>query len=192
MYIIINSANYIYTVQYNTTGGNASAEGGGSDDEGVDAPEVRSVINVVEAAKLQQINLEKKEYSTLQKDYYKKLIKFLTEQKLAAIGFDEDNEISEDKDTAKQQEKDAVSKASKIELNQYNEWDQKIKTFKANFDSLQKFVKDEIIANFDECEFYLAEEVSLGGGMIIPARYVGEAVAPTFYIWTDGIRQKKE
>lgn len=53
-------------------------------------------------------------------------------------------------------------------------------------------MKDDIVANFDECEFYMVEEATLGTGMIIPARYVGEAVAPTFYVFSDGIRQKKE
>jgi len=172
-------------------GANASAEPG-DEDEGVDASEARTVINVVEAAHLQQIELSKKEFQTLIKDYYKKLIAYLTSKKLEALGFDEDNAIPTDKEAAKAAEKEALSKAGKGAKMQYEEWDGRIKTFKSNFDKIQAFVKDDIVANFDECEFYMVEEATLGTGMIIPARYVGEAVAPTFYVFSDGIRQKKE
>jgi len=69
---------------------------------------------------------------------------------------------------------------------------EKFASFKANFEALQKFVKDEIVDKFDECEFYMGEDVTLGQGMIVAARYVGEATAPIFYIFKDGIREKKE
>jgi hypothetical protein len=39
---------------------------------------------------------------------------------------------------------------------------------------------------------YLCEEGELGEAMIIPARYIGEAEAPIFYFYDDGIRFKKE
>jgi hypothetical protein len=39
---------------------------------------------------------------------------------------------------------------------------------------------------------YTCEEGELGECMIIPARYIGEAEAPIFYFFDDGIRFKKE
>ena len=43
------------------------------------------------------------------------------------------------------------------------------------------------------CAFsYLCEEGELGECMIIPARYIGEAEAPIFYLFDDGIKFKKE
>lgn len=42
------------------------------------------------------------------------------------------------------------------------------------------------------CVSYLCEEGELGEAMIIPARYIGEAEAPIFYFYDDGIRFKKE
>jgi hypothetical protein len=168
--------------------------GGGEEgeDEGFDASEARSVINVVEAAHLNQVSLEKKEWKTLQKDYYKKLIGLINRKKLEALGFDEDNAIPTDKEAAKTAEKEALAKASKSAKAQYEEWDGRLKTFKSNFDKLQEFFKNEIEANFDECEFYLVEEGNLGESMIIPARYVGEATAPVFYVLRDGVRERKE
>jgi len=182
------------TVQEGDVDIGANPGGGGEEgeDEGYDATEARSVINVVEAAHLNQINLEKKEWKTLQKDYYKKLIALFNRKKLEALGFDEDNAIPSDKDAAKQAEKDALAKAGKSAKAQYEEWDGRLKQFKANFDKIQEFFKNEIEANFDECEFYLVEEGNLGESMIIPARYVGESTAPMFYVLRDGLRERKE
>lgn len=42
------------------------------------------------------------------------------------------------------------------------------------------------------CVSYLCEEGELGEAMLIPARYIGEAEAPIFYFYDDGIRFKKE
>jgi hypothetical protein len=39
---------------------------------------------------------------------------------------------------------------------------------------------------------YLAEEGELGESMILPARFIGEAEAPLFYFYDDGIKFKKE
>jgi hypothetical protein len=173
-------------------GANPGGGGEEGEDEGFDASEARSVINVVEAAHLNQVSLEKKEWKTLQKDYYKKLIGLINRKKLEALGFDEDNAIPTDKEAAKTAEKEALAKASKSAKAQYEEWDGRLKTFKSNFDKLQEFFKNEIEANFDECEFYLVEEGNLGESMIIPARYVGEATAPVFYVLRDGVRERKE
>lgn len=171
---------------------NADDEG----DEGATADALddaaQTVINVVYSAKLTQINLDKKEYKTLQKAYWKKLIDSLNELKWAALGFDTDNAPPTEKGAAAKAETDAAAKLSTYERKGYDDLVVKIKSYKTNFESLQKFVADEIIPNFDECEFYTCEDGELGSCMIVPARYVGEAPAPVFYLYVDGLREKKE
>jgi len=170
-----------------------------ADDEGdegaaADALEdaAQTVINVVYSAKLTQVNLDKKEYKTLQKAYWKKLIDTLNELKWQALGFDTDNAPPTEKAAAAKAEETAAAKLSAYERKGYDDLVAKVKSYKTNFDGLQKFVADDIIPNFDECEFYTCEDGELGSCMIIPARYVGEAPAPIFYLFQDGIREKKE
>jgi len=165
-------------------------------DEGATADQLddaaQTVINLVYSAKLQQISLDKKEYKTLQKAYWKKLIDALTEKKWESLGFDTDNAPPTEKVAAAKAEVDAAAKLSAYDRRAYDQIVEQIKSYKANFEALQKFVADEIIPNFEECEFYTCEDGELGQCMLIPARYVGEAVAPVFYIFQDGIREKKE
>lgn len=175
-------------------GANASADaaGGGEEDESVDASEAKSVINVVHAGSLQQINLSKSEYKTFQKAYWKKLLDALNKNKYKAIGWKGDYEPPEDKKEAKEAEVAAVAELSKFEIRGYDTAIAAIANFKANFETIQKFVTDTILANYDEMEFYTGDQCELGECMIIPARYVGEATAPVFYFFKDGIREKKE
>lgn len=171
---------------------NADDEG----DEGAAADALddaaQTVINVVYSAKLTQVNLDKKEYKTLQKAYWKKLIDSLNELKWSQLGFDTDNAPPTEKGAAAKAEEEAAKKLSAYDRKPYEDLVAKIKSYKQNFESLQKFVADEIIPNFDECEFYTCEDGELGSCMIIPARYVGEAPAPVFYLYVDGLREKKE
>jgi len=171
---------------------NADDEG----DEGAAADALddaaQTVINVVYSAKLTQVNLDKKEYKTLQKAYWKKLIDTLNELKWQSLGFDTDNAPPTEKTAAAAAETTAAGKLSAYEKKAYEELVAKVKSYKTNFEALQKFVADEILPNFDECEFYTCEDGELGSCMIIPARYVGEAPAPMFYLFRDGVREKKE
>jgi len=171
---------------------NADDEGeeGAAADQLDDA--AQTVINVVYSAKLTQVNLDKKEYKTLQKAYLKKLIDSLNELKWQALGFDTDNAPPTEKVAAAKAEETAAAKLSAFERKSYDDLVAKVKSYKANFEGLQKFVADEIIPHFDECEFYTCEDGELGSCMIVPARYVGEAPAPIFYLYTDGLREKKE
>jgi len=154
---------------------------------------VQQHIDIVYSARLSKINLDKKEYKTLQKAYWKKLIDTLNEHKWTTLGYDhEDNQPPTDKTAAAKAEEQAAAKLSSYDRRGYDELVSKIKSYKANFEGLQKFVNDEILANFDECEFYTCEDAELGSCMIIPARYVGEATSPVFYLFTDGIKEKKE
>ena len=109
-----------------------------------------------------------------------------------ALGFDTDNAPPTEKTAAATAETTAAGKLSAYEKKGYEELVAKIKSYKTNFEALQKFVADEILPNFDECEFYTCEDGELGSCMLIPARYVGESPAPVFYIFRDGIREKKE
>jgi len=175
-------------------GANASkgdGEGGDDDaDEGADASEAQSVINVVHAAKLQKMELSQKEFTSMQKAYWKKLIDALNRERYRALGI----KVSEDddKDAIKEKEAAAMAELSNYEKKAVEDCKNRMAAFKANFEDLQRFVKDVIVANFKEFEFFLCEEGELGECMIIPARYVGESEAPIFYFYDDGIKFKKE
>jgi len=176
-------------------GANASkgdGESGEADDadEGAEASEAQSVINVVHAAKLQKMALSQKEFTSMQKAYWKRLIDALNKERYKALGI----QVSEDddKDAIKEKEAAAVAELSKYEVKAVDDCKARMAAFKANFEDLQRFVKDVILANFGEFEFYLCEEGELGECMIIPARYIGEAEAPIFYFYDDGIKFKKE
>lgn len=80
-------------------GANASKGDGeaGDEEEGADASEVQQVINVVHAAKLQPMKLSQKEFATLQKGYWKRLIEALNKDRYRALGVritDEDDKDS--------------------------------------------------------------------------------------------------
>jgi hypothetical protein len=176
------------------TGGNASAGGGeGGDDEGdegVESDGPQQVINVVHAAKLQKMELSEKDFSKMQKAYWKRLIEAQNKDRYRALGIRVSEE--DDKDSIKEKEAAAMEELSAFEKKAVDACKEKMAAFKANFDGLQKFVKEVVIANFSEFEFYTCEEGELGECMIIPARYIGEAEAPIFYFYDDGLRFKKE
>jgi len=190
----IQSKKIVFQEVEANTGGNASAGGGdedgGGEDEGVDASEAVQVINVVHAAKLQKMELSQKEFTSMQKAYWKKLIEALNKDRYRALGV----RITEDddKDSIKEKEAAALEELSAFEKKAVDACKEKMASFKANFEDLQRFVKDVILANFAEFEFFLCEEGELGEAMIIPARFIGEAEAPIFYFYDDGIRFKKE
>jgi len=170
-------------------GANASADT--EEDESVEASEEKTVINVVHAASLQKVEIsDVKEYKKSQKAYWKQLLDALNKNKYKALGI----KVSEDddKDSIKEKEEKAKEELSKFELADYQKSLDAIATFKANFDAVNKFINDEIIAHFGEFEFYVGQECVLGESMIIPARYIGEATTPVFYFFTDGIKFKKE
>lgn len=120
-----------------------------------------TVLNVVSNHDLKSITLTKKEFKAIMKMYWKNL----------------KEKIEKDIEEAPEYEKDA-HKA-------------KFKSFKNNFAKLKEFVKDTIVANFDEFEFYTGESMN-PEGLIIPARYVGEALTPTFFYFADGLVEEKQ
>jgi len=170
-------------------GANASTEA--EEDESFDASEAKVVINVVHASNLQKMALEKKEIKPLLGAYFKKILSTLNDLKFKSIGMPEDYSPPKDKAEAAAEEQAAVAKLDKYDRVEYDNYVARIATYKANFDAINKFVVEEIIKNFDECEFYTCEEGTLGSCMLIPARYIGEATAPTFYYFTDGMREQK-
>jgi len=177
-------------------GGNPSSGGGEAGDEeetdaGVDSPEAKTVIDFVHSSQLQEIKLEKSEYKTMQKAYWKKLIDKLNRVKWDALGFPSDYVPSEDKTEAKKKETDAAAELGKFDRPPYEASLAKIDNFRKNFEGLQKFVLNDIVGNFEQCEFYLPESAELGESMIIPARYIGESTSPVFYLFMDGIKEKK-
>lgn len=171
-------------------GQNAATEAT-EDDEGVDAAEVQTVIDIVYGSKLTAINIEKKEFSTLIKQYFKKLLETLDDKKWDTLGVDKeerpaDKKLLADLEASKSTGLKAADKAK------YEAALKQIADFRAHMESIQGFLKDEIISNFKECEFYTCDDGELGSCMIIPARYVGESTSPIFYFFSDGIKEKKE
>ena len=150
------------------------------------------MLNIVHASGLQPIELSKSEYKSLQKAYWKKLLEALNKAKYKALDLGSDYEVPADKAEAKAAEEAAAKELSAWDRKAYDQVIEQIASFKKNFESLQKFVQDEILANYDELEFYHGDGAELGSCMIVPARYIGEATAPIFYVFTDGIREKKE
>lgn len=165
------------------------AEEGATADGGSDA---KTVINLVHAHQLTGIQLKKKEYAAAQKSYWKSLLKKMKTKRNYLLFGDEEYEAPEDKKEAKAAEKEAMAALGKYDRAPVEAIDEQIANFKKNFPALEKFVKDVVLANFDEFEFYLCQGGTFGECMIIPARYIGEATSPVFYVYADGINQKKE
>jgi len=158
--------------------------------------EVKTVINVAHN-KLTQEKLDKKTYTTLQTSYWKALHGAI-EKAQGVILFGSEEKIPEAK-TAEQKEEFKKAKAAAeaklagVAKTEYEALKARFASFKKNFPALQKFVKDEVLANFTEYDFYKVDNESciLGQCMIVPARYIGEAAAPTFYFYVDGLVGEK-
>jgi len=168
-------------------GANASKE---EEEEKLDSDK-KQVINIVHAHDLQKIELSKKDFKTFQKQYWQKLKSAIDKMRYEALGLGEDYKAPADKTEAKNAEKAAIAKLDKSGKVSLNEANKRLESYKANFEKLQNFVKDEIEKNFEEFEFFLPNEANLGASVIIPARYVGEALSPTFYVFVDGVNEVK-
>jgi hypothetical protein len=173
-------------------GGNASKE---EAEEGVE-DEVKTVINLVESHSLQPQKLEKKTFIALQNTYWKQLLTTITAKKNVVLFGSEEKTppqtTAEQKEEYKKLETAAAAKLKGPVKIEYEGLVARFASFKKNFPALQKFVKDEVLANFAEFDFYsAAEPVTVGSCMIIPARYIGEATAPTFYFYLDGLVGEK-
>jgi len=53
------------------------------------------------------------------------------------------------------------------------------------------FYASFILMNWKEIEFYLPEGGELGDSLLIPARYIGEALSPFFFFFEDAVIQEK-
>jgi len=172
-------------------GANPSTEDGGGDQgEGVDKTKA-TVINIAHNHNLQQMQMEKKEYKEFQKGYWKQLKNAIDKRRFSVLGFDDDYKAPSDKAVAKAAEKEAESKLSVDGKAKFAAVVAQLESFKKNFEALQLFIKNEVEANFSEFEFFIPDGCSLDNSMIIPARYVGEALAPSFYIFVDGVIEEK-
>jgi len=104
---------------------------------------------------------------------------------------DAEYKAPEDKAEAKSAEEEAEANLDANQKNELKVAKARVVSFKKNFDSIQNFVKDEILKNFDDFEFYMPPDVEFGECFLIPARYIGEALAPEFYFFVDGMSEKK-
>jgi len=168
-------------------GANASKE---EEEEKLDSDK-KQVINIVNAHDLQKIELSKKDFKTFQKQYWVKLKAAIDKMRYEALGLGEDYKAPADKTEAKNAEKAAIAKLDKSGKASLDEADKRLESYKANFKKLQTFVTDEIEKNFEEFEFFLPNEAHLGLSVLIPARYIGSALSPTFYVFLDGVIETK-
>lgn len=169
-------------------GANASAEGG--EEEADDT--VQQVINIVHTHQLTNITLEKKEAKAFFKTYWKAGNAKLQGMYYEAIGLGEDWKAPKDKDKAKAAIAEALEELDEDETEAAEAIKKQGGKFKKNFDKIKKWIKENVMGNFDEYEFYIPQGAELGQCCIIPARYVGEAATPTFYYFMDLIEQSKE
>jgi len=163
------------------------------------------VINIVHAHNLVKLELkDAKEYKVMQAKYWKELKGFMDKNKYEALGMKAPGAVKgkdgkaatdEEKKAAAAAQADAekkaeakLDKAGKFEL---KIWNDRLAKFKAEFSVMSKFIDEDICKNFSEYEFYIANEAEMGACMIVPARYVGEALSPTFYLWAIGIKEDK-
>jgi len=174
-------------------GANASENPeGGDEDEKVEEEGKKSVINVVDTHELVKLELNKKEFGSAIKSYYKSLLKALQQRHYDALGLGKEYESPGDKAAAKAAIAEAYGKLDKFEKPQADAAEAAIAKFKANFPKLEAFMKDVVQGNFEEFEFYIPHNAEFGSCVIIPARYEGAATAPTFYVPADGVCQEKQ
>ena len=68
----------------------------------------------------------------------------------------------------------------------------KAAAFKAHQKPLTEFIGKEVLPNFNEFSFYLPKNANTDDGcMIIMARFKGDADAPIFYYFVDGMKEEK-
>jgi hypothetical protein len=170
------------------TGANASAEGGGEEVE--DGAEI--YINIVRAHSLTKIELSKKEYKAFMKSYWKLLLKKLNKNILYMAGFDGDYEAPSDKKEAKAELEAKAAELGKYDRPTFDAAVAQLAQFKNDFAALTDFVKTTVAKNFSEYEFYISETAELGECLIVPARYIGDAAAPNFYLIKAGCKLQKE
>jgi hypothetical protein len=167
-------------------GANASAE---EAEEKLD-DEVKTVINVIEAHGLQKVELELKDFKTMQTAYWKDLLNAINAKRHEILFGDKAPPT--DKEELKKAEAAAEKKLNAYDKGRYDVLQTQFANYKKHFNALQAFVKDEIVKNFKDFDFYLpAEPATLGKCMIIPARYIGEATAPVFYFYVAGLLEEK-
>jgi len=168
------------------TGGNASAE----EAEEKLEDEVKTVINIVEAHNLVKVELSEKDFKTMQTSYWKLLIDAINAKRHEILFGDKPP--TTDKDELKKAEADAEKKLNAYDKGRYDALQAQYAGYKKHFPALQAFIKDEILKNFKDFDFYTpAEPATLGKCMIIAARYIGEATAPVFYFWGPGLLEEK-
>jgi hypothetical protein len=150
------------------------------------------VINIVHAHNLVKLEFKDgKEFKAVQAKYWKSLKTFMDQQKFAALGLGADYKAPADKKAAADAEKAAEGKLDKAGKLEVKGWVDRLDSFKTNYPTMAKFVDEDICKNFTEYEFYIANDAEMGSCLIVPARYVGEALSPTFYLWTVGIKEDK-
>jgi len=136
--------------------------GGDADEEVEDNKEIEYTLNIVKNHGLKKIQLTPKEYKSCVKAFWAALKERLKK----------DVDDAEEGSFEKKQAKKAF------------------KSFKTNFEGLREWVTNTVLPNFDDFDFYVGDSNSYEG-FIIPARFIGESVTPTFYFFLDAVKEEK-
>jgi len=150
-----------------------------------------TVINIVHAHGLVKVDMTVKEFKATQAQYWKNLKNFFDKKRYAALGYEDNYKAPAKKEDAAAADAKALGKLDKEGKAELAVWDKRMALFKTHYTALTDFCKNEIEKNFEEFEFYIPAEAELGACLLIPARYVGEALSPTFYLWFVGILEAK-
>jgi len=197
-------------------GANASVEGGG-DEEKLEASERKQVLNVVESQHLQKVDIDKpseKLLNSLKSDKEDELIKAfsgsswananlnkfwvalknaLQEKKLKyLLKVDPTYKVNKDRSKVKDEETKLVLKLKNDEKAEFEMARAKYEKFEKDYKKINLFYAQYVLPNFNEFEFYIPDEGSVGESLLIPARYIGEATTPFFYYITAALLEEKQ
>jgi len=200
-------------------GGNPSSEGGG-EDEALEK-DVKTVVNLVHSHNLQKCEFkDKKKFKAALQKYFTSVVVAYGRQEAKLLEIEEafnahqdelkelnakkakikdekkkapiDAEIKASKEAYDEKAKEAYAALNKFDKKAVDDMKTKSKAFVKRGKALMEWVKDNIEANFEECEFYLPADAEFGECAIVCARYIGEAVAPVVYIFMDCVIARKE
>lgn len=147
------------------------------------ADEVQLVIDIVDSLQLSEVSLTPVEAKKLLQRYFTNLNNKLKSMKAQALGVDESASEEECKaayDALDKWDKPAVDKITT-----------KIADFKKNFAGIGAFFQKEILANVKEVTWYTGQDADLDCCALVPARYIGDATAPVFYLIEAGCNLQK-
>jgi len=172
------------------TGANASAEGGDEDEKAESTKQ--SVINVVHSHHLEKLDsFPKKDFVECTKAYFKALKDHFDAKKFKLLGLPAEYKPPKDKTEALAAEKAAFDKLKKPEQAEVDQVNATLDAFRGSFDRMMKWVQTDVLATYNDWDFYIPPDTSVGSCMIVMAKYHGSELSPHFYYFKIGLQAEK-